>query len=427
MNNSKKNFNQSHSQNQKSQNQSQSQHHYELFEAQLISQNSFEDRVPWVDINGIRFLLKGKAYHGSRLLVYIESNDIETILNNGDNGDNFEFMVYTSLSEGGIFRFCIQKELSSYYIKGHDYVTETFIHMDLQEGIIANLDWIPDMYLDKCSSSRNLLEIYEERLYNIEPLQPFRLTPSGSIFKPDSLLYLVGNPYINTSKLHSCLKLFECDQEANEDYLKEINKFIQTGYLFNPLFLTQDFYNKLVKDSETLSPILFNSIISGLNEYLKKYLKIRNNPDNVPKKLFSWNSEPLKDMKLYSNYYKIDITINGEDFDLIFNHYFLENNRESTPLIKSNLIITNIIPKDVNINKYGVYDKFVQIGFLIYKPFEYPQQTNVGNVFLKDEYKYIGHYLAQLHPLNSIVYEFEDILEANSLPVHLKSYAISNY
>jgi hypothetical protein len=297
--------------------------------------------------------------------------------------------------------------------------------MNLQKGIILNLDWIPEITLDRCSSSIELLTLYEQRLHNIEPLQPFRLCPSGAIFKPDSLLYLAGSHYIDMKKLHNCLTLYQCDQEANEVYLREINADVRRGPLFNPNFLTEDFYNKIIKDSENLSPILFNAIISGLNEYLSKYVKIREDPENIPKKLFSWNSEPLKDIKLYSNYYSIEITIEDQEYELIFNHYFLENNREFTPQIKSNLIITNIIPKDAKVNKYGVYDKFVQVGFLIYKPFEYPKQTNVGNVYSRDEYKFIGHYLAQLHPLNTIVYDFEEILEENSLPSHLRGYAIN--
>lgn len=389
--------------------QIQSQHEFLLAEPLLPDSQVSEEYepIPWINIDNYTFNLLGKCELGSRLLVLIKSVNID------DETDTHEFMVYTSLSEGGIFRHCIEAEDKHYFIKGHDYVTETFIHMELQKGIIMNLDWIPYMFLNKCTSDLELFRLYKTRLVDIEALQPIRLCPSGYALKPECLLYLAGNknPKIY-QKLYHCLSTYGCPQEPNEKYLEELHSFIEKGELYIEGVKKDEVYDRVLKDVSLYIFDLFDMVLEGLNKYLEKYIKLSDEP---PVKIFSWKNEPLFDIILHSNYYSINITIEDKPYILYFNHYFLENNRKTPKYVKSNLIITNIVPLETTINKYGVYNKIVSVGFLIYKPFEYPKQSNVGNVFSETEYKYIGDYMGKLHPINKIYYKYMDILNKNSI------------
>jgi hypothetical protein len=66
---------------------------------------------------------------------------------------NFMFVVYRSNSHGGLFRLCSLDTPSHLYKGETDYVTQTFIHMDLQQFIVENLGNLlvdPELILDSC-------------------------------------------------------------------------------------------------------------------------------------------------------------------------------------------------------------------------------------------------------------------------------------
>jgi hypothetical protein len=69
---------------------------------------------------------------------------------------------------------------------------------------------------------------------------------------------------------------------------------------------------------------------------------------------------------------------------------------------ESKLIITNILPKQNTINKYGVYNKILSVGILIYKVFEYNELTNTRGTDEYSNYVFIGNYLGNLELLRFI-------------------------
>ena len=64
-------------------------------------------------------------------------------------------------------------------------------------------------------------------------------------------------------------------------------------------------------------------------------------------------------------------------------------------------IITNIIPKNSKINQYGLYDKIVNPGSLVYKPIDYNNQCDLEN-YCNENYTFVGHILENIYPINVI-------------------------
>ena len=64
-----------------------------------------------------------------------------------------DFIVYSSNSHGNIYRFCSLTDSTkdSQLFKGrYDYVTETFVHMELQKFINENLDKLIEKSIETC-------------------------------------------------------------------------------------------------------------------------------------------------------------------------------------------------------------------------------------------------------------------------------------
>jgi hypothetical protein len=238
---------------------------------------------------------------------------------------------------------------------------------------------------------------FNTRIQNVNALEPLKLCPTAKCFTNKYLNYILG---LRTSE--------EIDKEL-EPILAKMNR----TYIDRFFSIMQKGNEKIKEDiSETLSYLNSNTrtslghgiaadmkanhFISKLNEYMREYIDYKSITNF--QYLFSNSCKLVENLEIHNSYHSIDITIDGIDLTVIFNRYTLNNEDDS----ESKLIITNIVPKENTINKYGVYNKILSVGILIYKVFEYNELTNTRGTDEYSNYVFIGNYLGNLELLRFI-------------------------
>jgi len=273
-----------------------------------------------------------------------ERNFVQLISQNVHTGDLNIFYVYQSNSEIGAWRYCRNVAGKSFFLfKGDDYITVTFIHIELQK------------YLFKIVASLSEDNDFED---------------CPSINKEDSAILnsrIQGDPVFDV--LTSCSSSFHCFY--NNELLQENAVQFSKKQQWTPLSI------KKLNQISLSKPYLKNVklLIQSINAYLQQYLS------------FDYRSfKPLYSYQFnISNQAIFKVTIfkgnfrnskNQKEYDMFINHYHYQN----TKYPQYNGIysfITFVVPKDSKITKNGIYDKVIRTGIYAYKAVEYAHGMDI--------------------------------------------------
>lgn len=383
--------------------------------------SSKEPLTSAVRIDNFVFVLLGKFDFGGRTLIRIQSNNQET-------GETHYFNAYASLSEGGLYRYCIYDITDKRFVKGTDYVTETFIHMDLQKLITTDFNDIPiidpvdcdydreeddkkycvnDQIIGKPAFTSELLSSYGTRLLNVPSLDILRLCPNGLCMDPIAIQHFLfpGEGSLSSQRKIAAkcgLKTLKKDLLSNPYYQELLAIVNEVRKVHTPQKYHPDIEDTYYFFAECVSAYLSNHIrINGSPEYLFSNLAmIDEYQPEYDEKSFAY---------LYNNYYQVSILIDGNPFIMIFNKYYIEMGPDSYlensyvgPHNKQEYcIITNIIPEGDPVTKFGTYQYIISAGFLIYKPLEYKTFTPMRNEATKS-YTFIGNILSEIYPVSEV-------------------------
>jgi hypothetical protein len=394
-----------------------------------IIEEEIIDRNPIIEIGSNKFQLISKNVTREYLLILIRNI-----------GYNFRFIVYRSNSHGGIFRLCTMTEEGSRHLyKGlDDYVTQTFIHIELQKFIIENYKKLitdPELSIKKC------------------PCVQSKINPTD----PNSLHYyeLVDGEnkyrkYNNNIPVLDLLNDFKCGEgfadiktlltqfENGEGGIRAIGyqEFMWDIFkIFDPKYGTNG-PEKCVRGSncplttklkETRDIGIRKKIVRKYLEYISDYLnKTFDILPGTNKKLYSdkFDIPKINDVLISMTYYSVDIqTKSGKTkyenrheiskFTIIYAIYDIESSTHK--ILNGRYSITfNIIPmtnKFVDgkiiknsINRLGLYRFYTSIGIYLCKMFDYVEQ--VGAIAEYDKvfggYVFLGDLYDGLFPVNKL-------------------------
>jgi hypothetical protein len=387
---------------------------YEVFRS--IDEHILQ-RHPIIKIDDHSFQLIYKNLTDSYLVIKIKNIRLK-----------FSFFVYRSNSHGGIFRLCTRTdETSDHLYKGDtDYVTQTFIHIELQKFIIqnyANLLTDDTLTIRSCPSIRS------------------RLIPDdlSSLYYHD----MINNQYYNrryiNEKLHrlvniNCGTAFLSVEELIENITRMYDlpgnySLLQKPIMsiINPAFdvstlsrrpsanLLLPEYRRVKPDIKTKKKII-RLYLEYISEYLNERFKLL---PATNKSLYSdtFTIPRIEGVTIEMTYYSVEMQkrIPSEDNNFLV-IYALYNIRSSihTELNGRYSKVFNIIPmtnhllagssllNNNNINRVGLYRYYMSIGIYLCKIFEYITQARdiAGKSY--GDYTFVGDLYTNLFPVNKL-------------------------
>ena len=386
-------------------------------------------------IGGIRFILYLKEVSESGYVV-------ATVMN---LTNNLELKYYRSNSQGGIFRFCKMDSVNHLYKGDKDYVTQTFVHLDLQGHILRYLDdvtikTINTELIDICDTldARTLTEI-NDRLHNDNNLDLFNEIRCGGDFEHVHLLLSkIVKIYsqLHYEKLHGhgsiimniiMEELFYFLQQVSALTLEPVaggKSDIIGAVSRDPVHVTAMIMIKIKALSNTSRHFSFKSKETIFHMYLHIYSNLFEKlfDKSPPKLLFETNvyleknkSVKLQNMKFFTVNVKYkEIYKNDQQYEISYATYKLTG---VSPLYDDNTysIVLNMVPVDkvtrtVKINKYGLYEKYMSIGAYLCKIFDYSFQVktlfsiegeiNMSRYINPGNYIFLGDLYTGLFPAN---------------------------
>jgi len=374
-------------------------------------------------IDTFTFRLKSKFTTDNYDLVCIQSTH--------ESGDpNFEFYVYRSNSEGGIFRLCSRREDDGFE-KGQNYVTTTFVHHDLQKFIIDNYRRINIVRItpDNCPRSfekkrhlnnKTTLQYINKRYHEDKQFELFKeIGDCGNIF--EHTLPILKNIFNIRERCDNDIAIRHIN-----NFIRKINKMFDEnrtfkyapgkGSDFEQIKRNEDLNEKFQKylefwEKEIIRTpfnvdnkiVIFKMVINMMSNYFQNIFEIIS--DN--KFLFNYNYTlpKARGISINCNIYSIKIRnkTTRSEFNVINMMYQINGVRKYDGHYG---IILNIIPDPAIINRLGLYNKFLDIGGYICKIFDYNVQvptvvvgTDVSRK-VGDHYTFIGDIYKGQYPLN---------------------------
>jgi len=181
----------------------------ELNEKIIKLENDLKKLNFTITIDEYTFTIIGKYKDGNMRRDHIL---MECISNNPSNETKYNFNLYRSNSEGGILRLChVIYRQNPMYDKGSDYVTSSFVHLNLQQFVLDKLDNVKEINDDeyKCNNEQIKYILNDEfRIIEDPVLEPLSYCKAGD-----------------------CLNKITSDDLSNViDYCKEYN----VKYLHDP-------------------------------------------------------------------------------------------------------------------------------------------------------------------------------------------------
>jgi hemerythrin len=337
-------------------------------------------------INGITFELISNGIYHDREIVKIKQQDVF-------------FYCYRSNSETGIWRLLV----GQFYKGTVDYVTASFIHIDLQQHINNHHKHLPTETTDDIHSNVTKRDDGDDyyvtydllndgtRVDNNDLFKPLQLCPSGTCFIKNDLKQKLEQIIKNTINDQTSKKLGLLLVEINQH-----NKYYET---------LLDIFNNKKQPSDKQSDKI-KQLIDTFHVYMETYFII---DDSYCRNIGEYNFKfPKQDLTInheFNEYRIINKTDDTQKYKLIVSKYSIHKNE--------GYFIINMVPDDSKINKFGLYDKICSAGIFISKLFEYTQQCNLSTsdkdspVECKETYAYIGHYFQKAWPINqmNVIYE----------------------
>jgi hypothetical protein len=358
-------------------------------------------------------------------------------------------LYYKSNSEGGIWRVAIKTIEGDGYVKsynslktgrmrmnGIDYITETFINMELQEFISKNIHKIPYSYYNN-----------DTKTFISESLSNGNFYTSNETKETSEEIKKINISITNFNPLTSFVDINMRDEydDIKYPFLNILRHHISCGdpIDWNSLVKMKEFFEKKSVSETDTSKLVYINTFNGI---IGKYLSTVYNKDiNYHKVYYTILSDYLRTIGLtydnstckylYSNRATIGYIKNDEyKFDIINNYYSIDIKIGSkfklyftvySPLINGKTInsyeyrnIVNIVPFDNDIQATGQNTKILSIGNYICKVVEYYDigQTSINsssnltescekkwdNIQIDHEYVFVGHCSSGVYPLDQI-------------------------
>jgi hypothetical protein len=399
-------------------------------------------------IDTIEFTLIAKNINSGRHVVLISSNK--------DGNINY-FLVYKSNSEIGMWRFySITGDIYYYYdeifklgktyidfrdfytiYKGIDYITHTFIHMDLQMFINNNFHLIP-IYEKSIGidDEDNIIHQYFVTINNKFKAEiaitdkKDELTSRFNIFLKRLLDWCSLNFIAVPFYYYDYFKLGKdiINPVKEYEYLKPIVT-LQCGktrrdHVIDTLEKTTNVTMKLILESKK-KEITERNIVSKYYEIINLYLKTIGLKYNIETLKFMYTIESNFEQPIYNkpiiynhnfllNVYSIEVNVNDNLFILYFTQYrYIKSSPTEIPneqIILSNNIynaIINMVPKTNTINLYGLNNQILSAGLYICKIIAYNQNCLVDEYpdersrrIINLSYIFVGDYINNMYPLS---------------------------
>jgi hypothetical protein len=292
----------------------------------------------------------------NRIYVIMYCNDMKT-------GKFERFEYYTSISDGSYWRFCIKSDGEERLDKGYNYISSTFINIQIQKFIFECM---------------NEFEISLKTTSTID----CQLTSSlNSILRER----IIDSTHVSTNEVFVLInELF-----PTVDYLRDFK--VCLGRLLAILSdLTIINRESDINKIDILSNIYCSLSSNGLNKDIKLI--------DEPSKRNFFTNIGLAFLKVFQNYFIINENTKKALMLRSFNvgqqqflsamccveiEYIVMRGRRyllyymiySSATIESSKTILHIIPKENDINVYGLDDRYVAAGALINKIFDYTSQA----------------------------------------------------
>ena len=350
-----------------------------------------------IEIDNFTFRLDYICLLAERPIILLEST-------NKTNQNTQKFAIYGSLSELGALRLLIQgvgkyNKLDLH----HDYVTATFIHMNLQKFIRDKWD--------------NITKLTQSEL-NKKKKQYF-MTQKKIRSNLSKLSYNVNKGSGRTRKNcleNSCSTNGSDGSDGSESLYKKISTLCEgigskcgRGKWFK---LTSDIkktINTFIRENEldlkidsSIIPYIF--VIKLIYTFLNKYYKTTGQ-STVEEYIYDTKSK--ENTIINVTVYKVEIE-EKENNSKKYNYYYIKYKIISTKSTRFVVTYQNtdyfaplfIIPQCSEVYKYGIYDCYLPGCFYFCKPFEYDFQTSnkvpnvstrtIGNNLLGGNYIFMG-------------------------------------
>lgn len=386
-----------------------------------------------ITIGNYSFRPLGKI-RGGRELIEIESTNLRS-------GETQIFRTYISNSEGGLLRYCSNREGGGYE-KGRDYVTDTFIDMNLQKFIKERLALLPvlsgvetECIMSDREPAKSFFALFDERLVDIPSLNILRICPAGECIKNYQLLRFLNMDYLlSESERDPVSRPYPVDRLKLRDRMIATNKYYQEFLkIVNDIHERQKGRHPKNTDFSDEDTSLYwkNLLLDSLNTYLSRYIQLTG-PEHL-RYLYSDTSiieEPEVSITVNNNYYSLPARIEGVTVDLIFNKYTFsvknskgEDIRDRTAKFpyyvdKPNTrqlsdgnycVLVNMVPVGSGVLFNGTYSKIVSVGLLVYKPFEHNKQVDfIDAPFCSYQYAFIGDFVSKFFP-TSVMCEYSGV------------------
>ena len=350
-----------------------------------------------IDENTFMLISRGKS----------NGRDHVELKNLNRNYNNFAF--YRSNSEGGLWRMCLFK--NNHYEKGEntDYITATFISMELQMFINERYKHVPfnENIIDKCE--------YEYDRYNNPIYERIRHLPykiDGEIAR-EKIENFAFEP-LELCRAADCFKNNDTVGDFKHTLSYKIN-IKELDYYRNNLFLKLDKIKKFKKSGKerTMSENIIR-IYKAVSAYMNDIFVC-----DLDTKRFigSFDFKISDDISIDHKFYQIQIKnrIDKKEYYLYYSQYYFYN--MLNPLYNGDYsIVLNVVPKGTKTDEYGLYNKILSLGVYIYKILEYEGQVNFSKKERdkrsiigpkRERYNFIGDFMTNVWPLDIIGNEEE--------------------
>jgi hypothetical protein len=341
-------------------------------------------------------------------------SDILEIHSQEEGKSPFSFWVYRSNSELGFWRLCITKSNSLqnllWYKGTIDYVQATFVHLELQNFINENIQYVPKIQLNaiekmtECVCYINTRHCSPSNQLALEQIDdPERMISE----EPFSLIQSLDDDTKHTRPV-GCGRIPSGFTDADvKGILQEFSDNLKSEYRYDRRSLTRvssfSFnFEKLIDSVGEIYCIRLNRIIplkdSQTNTVLIYFLKTKLNIDplliaNPSRSLFTRN-----------------ITrICSRDYHVF--PFFITNNHS-------------------RVTKMGLYSKYIPSGLFICKLFDYYGYSQCTVEEMRNEkctmdYSYIGKRYDDLFPLKEAIEELSSVCEISGKQTRSSSTSLS--
>lgn len=300
---------------------------------------------PSKSINGIGFTLSGKIIdEEGRVMIFITSINRQQV--------HRRFFVYRSNSDA-FFRLCIQKPGSVAYEKGNHYISTTFIHWELQEFILDNLDSLETLDSYDCT------DVYRQNFYDVENL--------------------LTHPFEQDTVFNVIRDILPIGQDQSNMFFR---KFSYEEIELRIFAVKQVLISSLILEKDTLTHI-------RNFEYTFQNVTVKINLFCIHCRTRAWSSSKREyTFKRYKLFFSRTTII-------------MHERRKQ----KRCYNIVNLESENNSITPFGTYSKICNPGAYIYKVMDYEHQVNIDlglPSIVPTEYKYVGELINYFYPLDDL-------------------------